>query len=167
MLTETQKLKIWFNNNGRAGTGPSNRKLLDLQPKKSKKRLSTVQAYLKRFFHTKLQPITDSRYKEHLRDVDAGLAVKLTPLDHRNKVVCELWDSESPQVIAEVKRFRQRHFLQGEASNDEDDDSKGGDSGGEDNDNDKAPSKRKEKGKETLNPAKAKAVDYHRSVFSY
>lgn len=158
MLIKTQRLKTWFNNNGRVGTGQGSKKLLDLQPKKPKKRLSMVQAYSKKFFSTNLQPIAESRYQEHLRDVEAGLAVRLKPLAHRNKTVRELWESESREVKADVAAYREKLYLQKESSGDEDVDSEE-----EDSDDEDAPRKSKKKSK-TLTPAEEKAVEYHRSV---
>lgn len=67
-----------------------------------------VQAYSKIYFHAKIKELAQSRYEDHLRDVEAGLVAKMKPLDHRNKIIREQWELEPPEVKKEVEAFRER-----------------------------------------------------------
>lgn len=171
---KAQRLKIWFNNNGRIGVGYGGHKLLNLQPKvtKPKKRLSMVQAYSKKYFPTKLQTIAQSRYQDHLHDVEAGLVDKLKPLDHRNKLVREFWESETQEVKEEIAAYREKLYLQG-ALSDEDGEGDSEVSDGEYHEDGyerretSVPSKGKRKAKQPLTSTEAQAVEYNKSVLIF
>lgn len=126
-----------------------------------------VQAYSKKYFPTELQHITQSRYEDHLRDVEAGLAVRLKPLNHRNRTVREFWKSEPQDIKDEIAAYREKIFLRGESS-DQDSDSGEEDSDGKDNEDENeheatsVPGNRRKKAKEALTSAEAKAVEYHK-----
>lgn len=96
--------------------------MLDLRPTnrkaKSKKKLTLLQAYSKKYFLSKLKPIADSRYQEHLLEVNAGFAAKLTPLDHRNRIIKELWAKEPEDVKQKIEIYREHRLTHG-ASSDE------------------------------------------------
>lgn len=84
-------------------------------------------------------------------------------MDFRNKVVREFWEQESQDVKNTVTEYRERRYLQG-ASSDEDGESESeSDSGEEDKDNASASIVGGGKGKQKtpLDPAEAKAREYH------
>lgn len=150
--------------------------LLDLvRPKKakSKKKLSLLQAYSKKYFQVKYKAITESHYTEHLQEVEAGLAVKLKPLDHRNRVLKEFWEEESEDVKKQIDLYWEHLFKHGSSSGEED-------GGGEDSDEENSDGEDKwkedeaqdegiaasarDKGKakkKAPDPAEARAKEYH------
>lgn len=151
--------------------------LLDLQPKKQKKKrkLSILQAYSKKHFDEKLRDIKEARYTEHLKLVEEGVETKMKPLQHYNKLLQELWDEEPDDVREAVIKFREDPHAGGASSDEdgEDDTSDEDDEVADDDeqDSDEDPPKRKgehtskgRKGKEPLKPADAKATEYHKYV---
>lgn len=162
-------MKTWFNNNGRPGQRHSAKSLLNLQPKaeKAKKRLSLVQAYLKRYFPTKIKPIYLRRYEEHLRQVEEGSTKKIKPLDFSNKVVREFWEKEPQAVKDVIAEYREHRYLHG-ASSDEDSDGDDSDSDNgeedeceEDNASANISGGNNGKQKTRLDPVEEKAKEYH------
>ncbi|KAF7974575.1 hypothetical protein HWV62_11950 [Athelia sp. TMB] len=161
ILEQLKKLKIWFNNNGRVGTRGGEMQLLNLKLQKDKprKRLSLTQAYSKRYYPTKLKPIVESRYLEHLDAVDEGHAEEMRAIDYRNKIIKELWDNEPQEVKDEITEYREYHYQHGSSS--EEDDNDDNDDFGSDSGNARDRLKNKAPESQPLTPVEAKAKEYN------
>lgn len=145
--------------------------LLNLQPKKRKtrKRLSLVQAYSKRYFKTKIKPVYLARYEEHLRQVKQGAIKQMKALDFSNKVVREFWEQEPQDVKDAITQYREHRYLHG-ASSDEDSEKEDGDSDSDEGEEDEGEKDDraasvaaggKDRRKTPLDPIEAKAREYH------
>lgn len=159
-----QKLKTWFYNNGTMLSATHGKKpLLNLQPKKekSKKRLSLVQAYSKKYFPTMLKKIAEERYQEHLLEVEAGKTTKMKPLDHRNKVIREYWDDETEETKLEITEYREWLYTHGSSEDEDTNDEDGAEVGDEEDEGNEPAGKGKGKAAQLITTAEAKAQQYH------
>lgn len=81
-------------------------KVLVLQKKKGK-RLQPTQAYSRLYYEEKLKEIIAQRWAGHVAMQEDGDAKSKGPtLPFRNKVIKELYESESAEVKAEVEKHR-------------------------------------------------------------
>ncbi|KZP16525.1 hypothetical protein FIBSPDRAFT_975600 [Athelia psychrophila] len=149
--------------------------LLDLQPKKQKKkkRLSYVQDYSKCYFSTKIKPVFSSRYNEHLREVEDGLVEKIKVVDFRNKLIREFWELEPEEVRDEIEKYREDHYLRGGLSEEDGGQDEDGDDGASDQDSENDDDggnatastsggcRGKGKPEAPLDPVEAKAKEYY------
>ncbi|KAF7983641.1 hypothetical protein HWV62_20586 [Athelia sp. TMB] len=115
------KIKTWFNNHARATQKRNTIQLLNLNPVKerSKKKLSLVQAYTRKYYPTKIKAVAQSRYAEHLKDVAAGLVKEIKEIEFRNSVIREFWKEEPEDVKKAIDAYRENRFLRGESSDED------------------------------------------------
>jgi hypothetical protein len=121
-LTSTfQRLKQWYNNHSRTGGSADGlkAKLLDLQGKKSKK-LQPTQVYSRLYYETKLKPIIAECWQTHLIANPEDASKSGPPLQFRNKIIRDLYDSETPEIKAEVERRREEGQSEDELEHDGD-----------------------------------------------
>ena len=104
-----QRLQQWFNNHSRgmaAAVGSERRpKPLNLVERPTKK-LSFVQAYTKLYYQSKLKPIVDEAWKQHIAE-NPGEVGRGDRLKHRNKLIGELFHDEAKEVKQRVEQCRE------------------------------------------------------------
>jgi hypothetical protein len=63
--------------------------------------------YSRLYYETKLKTIISERWKTHLIANPEDASKSGPPLQFRNKIIRELYDSETPEIKAEVERRRE------------------------------------------------------------
>lgn len=105
-----QCLKQWFNNHARSigGAAGSGRQIkpLNLSVRPTRK-LSATHAYTKLYYASKLKPIVDEAWEQHVAKNPGENWGKGDRLKHQNKLLAELLSDESEEVKQKVEQCRE------------------------------------------------------------
>ena len=105
-----QRLKQWFNNHARgmaAGVSSERRlKPLNLSVRPTRK-LSSTHTYTKLYYSSKLKPIVDKAWEEHVAENPGKNREKGERLRHQNKLIAELLSAETEEVKQKVEQCRE------------------------------------------------------------
>jgi hypothetical protein len=75
--------------------------------KRSGKKLSSVQAYTRLYYHRKLRPIVAEKWAEHIAENPDVAGRKGESLRYRNAVIRDFFNAEPDDVKAEVEQKRE------------------------------------------------------------
>jgi hypothetical protein len=99
-----QQIYWWYFNHSRSTTsGTDSRNVLKLQ---GSRHLQPYQAYSQLYYESKLKPIIDKKYKEHLETVPSD--EQKTAFAFRVNEMKKLFEDESDEVKREVEGYRQK-----------------------------------------------------------
>lgn len=105
MLTVSQKIKIWYNNNGKGSSVDKKPDLLDLIIK-TKKQLQDWQAYLKIYYKSKIRDTVEEQWEALQEKKEAGEIEDMpNALKFCNTVTQEMLVAEINDVKEEVEQY--------------------------------------------------------------
>lgn len=119
LLSVNQRIKAWYGNHTRGANVSKSRKVINLQKKKQKK-LQPAQAYSRLFYEERLKVIIDKHWVAHIAlNPEDSTKNQKPSLQFRNKIIKELYDSESTEIKERVEAYRDE-FLEDEVKAEED-----------------------------------------------
>ena len=71
------------------------------------RKLSSTHAYTKLYYSSKLKPIVDEAWKQHVAENPGKVGVRGERLRHQNKLLAELLSNETEEVKQKVEQCRE------------------------------------------------------------